>query len=71
MEEIVAEGRLQLVDVSMESISHVNWADEDPDQISFIWVTEEGVQVKLLRKTSRMTVGEGPPSWIKWHVGGQ
>ncbi len=67
----MAEGRPQLTDVNMESIGHVNWADEDPDRISFVRVTEDGVQVKLLDETSRITAGDGPPAWIKWHIGGQ
>nr|CAD1829455.1 unnamed protein product [Ananas comosus var. bracteatus] len=35
VEEIWAEGRPQMIDVNMEDIGHTNWADADPDQISF------------------------------------
>lgn len=39
VKEIVPEGWPQVVDV--EGIGHVNWAEADPIQISFIRVTEE------------------------------
>ncbi len=31
VEEIAAEGRPQPADISMESIGHMNWVDDDPD----------------------------------------
>ncbi len=58
VEEITAEDRPQLADVSMESINHVSWVDEDPDQILFVRVTEKGVQVELLRDASHLAVGD-------------
>ncbi len=71
MEEVATKGRSQLADISIESIGHVKWADEDPDRISFVQVIEEGAQVKLLSETNRITADDGPPTWIKWHIGGQ
>ncbi len=61
VEEIAAGVRLQLADVSIELINHVGWVDEDPDQISLVRMTEEGVQVKLLGDASHLAVGDEPP----------
>ncbi len=63
--EIATERRPQLVNVSMESVSHINWAKKDSDQISFVRITEDGVQVKLQEEASHLVVGDEPPWWIK------
>lgn len=37
-----------MVDVNVGDIGHVNWADKNRNQISFVRITEEGVQLVLL-----------------------
>nr|CAD1827324.1 unnamed protein product [Ananas comosus var. bracteatus] len=60
-EEIRAEGWPHIVDINIEEIGHINWADTDPDQISFIRVIEEEVQLVLLKKAKALVAAEEPP----------
>nr|CAD1829482.1 unnamed protein product [Ananas comosus var. bracteatus] len=49
VEEIMAEGWPQMIDINVEYIGYINWANIDQDQISFMRVTKEGVQLVLLK----------------------
>nr|CAD1840643.1 unnamed protein product [Ananas comosus var. bracteatus] len=71
VEEIRAKGWPQMVDVNSEGIGHINWADTDPDQISFVRVTEEGVQLILVKDEEALVAAEEPPSWLKWNAKSQ
>nr|CAD1831652.1 unnamed protein product [Ananas comosus var. bracteatus] len=71
VEKIRAEGRPQIVDINSEGIGHINWADIDPDEISFVRVTEEGVQLILVKDEEAMVAVEEPPSWLKWNTESQ
>ncbi|XP_020086726.1 uncharacterized protein LOC109709066 [Ananas comosus] len=68
VEEIRAKGRPQMVDINVERIGHINWADIDPDQISFVRVTEEGLQLILVKDDEAMVAAEEPPTWLKWNI---
>lgn len=61
MEEIRAEGRPQMVDINAEGIGHINWANINPDQISFVRVIE-GVQLVLMKDEEAMMAAEELPS---------
>nr|CAD1831759.1 unnamed protein product [Ananas comosus var. bracteatus] len=65
VEKIRAEGRSQIVDINVEDVGHINWVDTDPDQISFVRVTKEEVQLVLLKDTEALVALEEPPDWLK------
>nr|CAD1820362.1 unnamed protein product [Ananas comosus var. bracteatus] len=71
VEKIRAEGRPQMVDINSEGISHINWAETNLDQISFIRVTDEGVQLILMKDEEAMVASKEPPSWLKWNAKSQ
>lgn len=60
-----------MVDVNVEGISYENWADADPDQIIFVWVTEEGEQLVLRKEAEVLAATEEPPIWLKWNIKSQ
>nr|CAD1818574.1 unnamed protein product [Ananas comosus var. bracteatus] len=71
VEEIKAEGRPQMVDINTGEIGYINWADAYPDQISFVRVTEDGVQLVLTKDKETLMVAEEPPNWLKWNIKSQ
>lgn len=44
----------------MEDVGHFNWVDTNPDQISFVFVTKERVQLVLLKDTEALVAVEEP-----------
>nr|CAD1829100.1 unnamed protein product [Ananas comosus var. bracteatus] len=62
VEEIKADRRPQMVDVNMEDVGHINWVDTDLDQILFVRITEERVQLVLLKA---LVATEESPDWLK------
>lgn len=57
-----------MVDVNVEDIGHVNWVDVNPYQILFVRVTEERVQLVLLKEAEALAITEELPVWLKWNV---
>nr|CAD1838721.1 unnamed protein product [Ananas comosus var. bracteatus] len=60
VEEIMAKGMQQTVDINVEGVSHISWADSDPYHISFVRVTERGVQLVLLKEVNALVATEEP-----------
>nr|CAD1831609.1 unnamed protein product [Ananas comosus var. bracteatus] len=50
VEEVMAEGKPQMLDVNVGNVGHINWTDTDSDQILFVQVIEGGVQLVLLKE---------------------
>lgn len=59
-----------MIDINVEDVHHINCADIDPNQISFMRVTEEEVQLVLLKDAKALVNAEEPPDWLQWNVKG-
>lgn len=62
VEEVRVEGRPQIVDINSKGIDNINWVYIDLDQISFVRVIEEAVQLILMKDEEAMVAAEEPPS---------
>lgn len=54
-----------MVDINAEDVGYTNRADTDLNQISFIRVTKEGVQLVFLKEEKALVATKEPPYWLK------